>query len=61
MLISIFRKISSVIIVVLLLFPGLFLWGIPVLALADSGKTKVLYHMDGDDVGVATYAIGAHQ
>lgn len=40
-----------------LLAPGLLFFALPGLVLADSGKTKVLYHVDGKDLDVAKYAM----
>ena len=40
-----------------LLAPGLLFFAIPGLVLADLGKTKVLYHVDGKDPDVAKYAM----
>ncbi len=37
--------------------PGLLFLALPGLVLADSGKTKVLYHVDGKDPAVAKYAM----
>jgi intracellular sulfur oxidation DsrE/DsrF family protein len=37
--------------------PGLLLFALPGLVLADSGKTKVVYHVDGKDLDVAKYAM----
>ena len=40
-----------------LLVPGLLFLALPGWVLADSGKTKVLYHVDGKDPDVAKYAM----
>ena len=40
-----------------LLFPGFLFLALPGLVMADSGKTKVLYHVDGKDPDVAKYAM----
>ncbi len=40
-----------------LLIPGLVLITFTELSLAGSEKTKVLYHVDSDDLGVAKYAM----
>ena len=39
-----------------LLTPGLLFFALPGLVLADSGKTKALYHVDGKDPDVAKHA-----
>lgn len=57
MVIQTVRRFRFLILTLGLLAPGLFLFALPGLTLADSGKTKVLYHVDGDDVGVAKYAM----
>ena len=40
-----------------LLFPVFLFLALPGLVMADSGKTKVLYHVDGKDPDVAKYAM----
>jgi len=57
MFFQIYRRFSFMLLVVGMLSPGLLLFGLPVLALAESGKTKVLYHVDGKDLATATYAM----
>ena len=42
---------------VVLLVPALMLLGLPSVALADSEKTKVVYHVDSKDLATATYAM----
>ena len=37
--------------------PGFLFLAFPGLVLADSGKTKMRYHMDGIDLDVAKYAM----
>ena len=36
---------------------GILLFCFPAFVLADSGKTKVLYHVDSNDLATATYAM----
>ena len=48
---------SSVLLVVGILSLGLLFLGVPPGAAADSGKTKVVYHVDGKDLATATYAM----
>ena len=52
-----FKTAKSVVLLLCLIMPGFLLLGLPALALVDSGKTKVLYHVDGKDVEVAKYAM----
>lgn len=40
-----------------LLVPGLMLAGLPSLVLAETEKTKVVYHVDSKDLATATYAM----
>ncbi len=51
------KKFRYVVLIISLLAPGILLFAIPGLVLADSGKTKVLYHVDGKDPDVAKYAM----
>ncbi len=57
MIIQAIKKFRLVALTLGLLGPGLLLFAIPGLVLADSGKTKVLYHVDGKDPDVAKYAM----
>ena len=57
MLIQAVQRLRFLALTLGLLIPGVLLFALPGLALADSGKTKVLYHVDGDDVNVAKYAM----
>ena len=57
MLSHMIRRVSFLSVVVGILSSALLLFGVPVLAVADSGKTKVLYHVDGKDLATATYAM----
>ncbi len=57
MIIQGIKKLRLVVLIVGLLAPGLLLFVLPGLVLADEGKTKVLYHVDGKDPDVAKYAM----
>lgn len=57
MMIHAIKKFRLVVLTLSLLAPGFLLFAIPGLVLADSGKTKVLYHVDGKDPDVAKYAM----
>ncbi len=57
MIIQNLQKFRWIILTLGLLTPGLMFCAIPGLVLADSGKTKVLYHVDGKDPDVAKYAL----
>jgi len=57
MIIQAIKRFRWVVLTFGLLTPGLLFFAIPGLALADSGKTKVLYHVDGKDPDVAKYAM----
>ncbi len=52
-----FRRLRFLVLTLGVLAPGLFLFALPGLILADSGKTKVVYHVDGKDLDVAKYAM----
>jgi len=52
-----FRRLSFVLLIVGMMSPGLLLFGAPDFALADSEKTKVVYHVDSKDLATATYAM----
>ena len=52
-----YRRTVLVLVVMGMLVPGLMLLGLPSLALADSEKTKVVYHVDSKDLETATYAM----
>ena len=57
MIIQGIKKFRSVLLTLGLLTPGLLFMALPGLVMADSGKTKVLYHVDGKDPDVAKYAL----
>jgi len=57
MIIQTLQRFRWIILTLGLLTPGLMFYAIPELVLADSGKTKVLYHVDGKDPEVAKYAL----
>ena len=57
MIIQTIKRFSFVFLALGLLAPGFLLFALPGLVLADSGKTKVLYHVDGKDLDVAKYAM----
>jgi hypothetical protein len=57
MIIQTLQRFRWIILTLGLLTPGLMFYAIPGLVLADSGKTKVLYHVDGKDPDVAKYAL----
>ena len=57
MIIQGIKKFRWVVLTLGLLTPGLLFFAIPGLVFADSGKTKVLYHVDGKDPDVAKYAL----
>ena len=52
-----FRRLRFLVLTLGVLATGLFLFALPGLILADSGKTKVVYHVDGKDLDVAKYAM----
>ena len=47
MIMQTIRRYRFVVLTLGLLAPGLLFFALPGLILADSGKTKVLYHVDG--------------
>lgn len=51
-----FRRLRFLVLTLGVLATGLFLFALPGFVLADSGKTKVVYHVDGKDLDVAKYA-----
>ena len=51
------KRFRLVVLTLGLLAPGLLFFSLTGLVLADSGKTKVLYHVDGKDLEVAKYAM----
>ena len=51
------RRFRMFVLTLGLLAPGFLIFAIPGIVLADSGKTKVLYHVDGKDPDVAKYAL----
>ena len=57
MIIQTIKRFPFVFLAFGLLAPGFLLFALPGLVLADSGKTKVLYHVDGKDPDVAKYAM----
>ena len=57
MFLKLYRRFSFVLLIVGILSPALLLFGLPPLTLADSEKTKVLYHVDSNDLATATYAM----
>ncbi len=57
MLIQAVRRFRFLVLTLGLLVPGLLCFALPGLVLADSGKIKVLYHVDGKDPDVAKYAM----
>jgi hypothetical protein len=57
MIIQVIKRFRFVVLILGLLAPGLLFYALPGLAMADSGKTKVLYHVDGKDPDVAKYAL----
>jgi intracellular sulfur oxidation DsrE/DsrF family protein len=57
MILQTIKRFRLVVLTLSLLAPGLLFFALPGLVLADSGKTKVLYHVDGKDPEVAKYAM----
>jgi hypothetical protein len=57
MIIQVIKRFRFVVLILGLLAPGLLFYALPGLVMADSGKTKVLYHVDGKDPDVAKYAL----
>ena len=57
MMIQAIKKFRLVLLILGLVAPGLLFLALPGMVLADSGKTKVLYHVDGKDPDVAKYAM----
>ncbi len=57
MIIHTINRFRLVLLVLGFLTPGMLLFTLPGLVLADSEKTKVLYHVDGKDPDVAKYAM----
>ena len=57
MIMQAIRRYRFVVLTLGLLALGLLFFALPGLILADSGKTKVLYHVDGKDPDVAKYAM----
>ena len=57
MILQAIKRFRFVVLPLVLLAPGLLLFAFSGLVLADSGKTKVLYHVDGKDPDVAKYAM----
>jgi len=57
MFIQAIRRFRLIALTLGLLAPGLLCFALPGLVSADSGKTKVLYHVDGKDPDVAKYAL----
>ena len=57
MMIHTIKRFRVVLLVLGFLTPGMLLFAIPGLVLADSEKTKVLYHVDSKDPDVAKYAM----
>ena len=57
MLSHMIRRVSVLILVLGVVTPGLLLMVASGVALADSGKTKVLYHIDSKDVETVKYAM----
>ena len=57
MLFNSFRGTSTNLLTVGMFSIALVLFGLPSFALADSEKTKVVYHVDSNDVETATYAM----
>ncbi len=51
------KRFRFLVLTVGLLVPGLLFLALPGLVMADSEKTKVLYHVDGKDPDVAKYAM----
>ncbi len=57
MMIKGIKKFRLILLTLGFVAPGLLFLAFPGLVLADSGKTKVLYHVDGKDPEVAKYAM----
>lgn len=57
MILQAIKRFRFVVLTLGLLTPGLLFFAIPGLVMADSEKTKVLYHVDGKDPDVAKYAM----
>ena len=57
MLFQMIRRVSFLMVVLGVVTPVLIVMGVSHVALADSGKTKVLYHIDSKDVETVKYAM----